>query len=149
MHSSSPQQYPCLSQHAHRTVYPSMHWAGGCLSRNGVCPGGCLPRGVSAQGGVSARGVSAQGVYVSQHVLRQTSPTVDRMTDRCKNITFTNCLWMVIINFGEMTIWPKQWPFCPHSYCNCFIFPNLRNSRVRIFLHVSLGHSESDKRAFT
>ena len=35
-------------------VYPSMHWAGGCVSQHalgrgvclgGVCPGGCLPRG--------------------------------------------------------------------------------------------------------
>ena len=40
-----------ISQHALcRGVYPSMHWAGGCLpmgvsARGGVCPGGCLPGG--------------------------------------------------------------------------------------------------------
>ena len=58
-------------------VYPSMHWAGECLSR-GVYPSmhwgrGCLPRGVSAQG-VSAGAVSAGGgvyleVPLSQHAL--------------------------------------------------------------------------------
>ena len=41
-------------------VYPSRHWAGGCLPRGclprAVCLGGCLPGGVS------------------QHALRQTSP---------------------------------------------------------------------------
>ena len=52
-------------------VYPSMHWAGGCVSQHAlgkgvcipactgqgsVCPGGCLPRGVSAQGGVCPGG---------------------------------------------------------------------------------------------
>ena len=57
---------------------------------------GVSARGVSARG-VSARGVSAQGVSagkclpgecVSQHALRQTPPSpVNRMTDRCKNIT--------------------------------------------------------------
>ena len=44
--------------------------------------GGCLPSGreVSAQGGVSARGVSAGGVA---------DPPVNRVTDRCKNITLS------------------------------------------------------------
>ena len=36
--------------------------------------------------------------------------------------------------------------FYSHCNCNCFIFPNLGNSRLRIFL--SLGHSENDKKAF-
>ena len=59
----------CVSHHAlGRGLYPSMHWAWGCLSGGclpmgvcpwGVCPGGCLLRGVSAGG--SAWGVSAQG----------------------------------------------------------------------------------------
>ena len=51
----------------------------------GVClwslPGGCLPRGMCLGGllGVSAWGMSAQGC---------THLPVNRMTDRCKNITF-------------------------------------------------------------
>ena len=49
-----------VSQHAlGRGVYPSMHWAGGCLPRR-VC--------------------------VSQHALGK-HPPLNRMTDRCKNIT--------------------------------------------------------------
>ena len=77
---------------------------GGCpggVCLGGVCPGGvCQDVGVSARGGgvcqgvgVSARGwgmsawgVSDQGGCVSQHTLRQTPP-MDRMIDRCKNIT--------------------------------------------------------------
>ena len=36
-----------------RLVYPSMHWAGGCVclgvsALRGVCPGGMCARGVSA-----------------------------------------------------------------------------------------------------
>ena len=42
---------PCT---AWRGVYPSMHWAGGCL------PGECLPRGGVCLG-VSAQGVTTQG----------------------------------------------------------------------------------------
>ena len=80
---------------------------GGCLLRGGVCSGGVsalgggvcsqggclLPGGVSALGGlcllrgVCSRGVSAPG-GVSQHALRQIPPPpVNRMTNRCKNIT--------------------------------------------------------------
>ena len=43
---------------------------------------------MSAPGGVSALGgVSAPGGMVSQHAPRQTPLPVNRMTDRCKNIT--------------------------------------------------------------
>ena len=54
-----------------------------------------VPGGVSAPGG---RGGGPGGV-VSQHALRQTpSPPVNRMTDRCKNITLaTTSLRPVII----------------------------------------------------
>ena len=48
----------------------------GCLPRSRVCPGGCLPRGCLSS-----------GECVSQHALGQTPP-VDRMANRCKNITF-------------------------------------------------------------
>ena len=48
--------------------------------------GGHLPKGgVPAQGGVPGRGVPAQGWCVPAQVL----PPVNRMTDRCKNITLT------------------------------------------------------------
>ena len=56
----------------------------------------CVPSAAVTAGGVSAQGVSAQGGVcpgdvclgcVSKHALRQTPPQVDRMTDRCKNIT--------------------------------------------------------------
>ena len=73
---------------------------GGVSLLGGVCllPGGLL-RGVSASGGWGCLlpggcplqrgpllgGVCSRGV-VSQHALRQTPP-VNRMTDRCKNIT--------------------------------------------------------------
>ena len=43
-------------------------------------------------------GVCSQGGVVSQHALRQTPPTVNRMTDRCENITSaTTSLRPVII----------------------------------------------------
>ena len=48
-------------------LYPRMQWAGVCVSQHALGRG-CLPGGVS------------------QHALGQTAP-VDRMTDRCKNIT--------------------------------------------------------------
>ena len=63
-----------------RTVHCSSRLPGvGCLSGGGiVCPGdvfrGCLPRGCLPRGCLP-RGVSAR------------HPPVDRMTDRCKNIT--------------------------------------------------------------
>ena len=46
-------------------MYPSMHWAVGCL-----------PRGVSAQG------------RFCPDACWYTHPLVNRITDRCKNITF-------------------------------------------------------------
>ena len=60
---------------------------GGVCSRGGLFPGGLIrgcvsARGVSASGGMSApRGVCAAGG------LPQTCPPVNRMTNRCKNIT--------------------------------------------------------------
>ena len=92
-----------VSQHAlgRVCVYPSMYWAGGCVSQHalgrGVCPGGCLAGGVSAVG-VSAQGVSALGCLpggclpgeCGRHPRdqRQTSPC--GQTDDRENITFAN-----------------------------------------------------------
>ena len=50
----------------------------------GAWSGGCLVRGVTAW----SRGMPAwSGGLVSQHALRQNPSPVNRMTDRCKNIT--------------------------------------------------------------
>ena len=56
-----------ISQHAlGRGMYPSMHWAGCLPGVGGVCPGGVSPGSETD------------------------TPPVNRMTDRCKNITFRN-----------------------------------------------------------
>ena len=47
------------------------------------------PKGVSASGPGGCLPLVRWG-YLSQHAVGQTSPPVNRMTDRCKNITFTN-----------------------------------------------------------
>ena len=58
----------------------------GVSDQGGVCPGGCQPReGLSAHG-VSARGVYAQRSVCLEGCLPDTHP-VNRITDRCKNIT--------------------------------------------------------------
>ena len=69
----------------------------GSAPRGVSAPGGLLPGGllwgVSAVGGDWFRGCLLLGQcllpggVVSQHVLRQTPHPVNRMTDRCKNIT--------------------------------------------------------------
>ena len=71
---------------------PAAHWP-----YAGVCfPGGCLLQGGGGLGGVCSLGADGgcllcgcllPGGLVSQHALRQTAPPVNRMTDRCKNIT--------------------------------------------------------------
>ena len=85
------------------------------LPRGGVCfpgvGGVCLwgvsapgdvsaPRRVSALGGVSApRGcLLPEGGVVSQHALRQTLPPVNRMKNRCKNITLATTSLRPVIN---------------------------------------------------
>ena len=50
----------------------------------------CICLGMSARGGVPG-GVSAQGVYPAEPEADTPSP-VNRMTDRCKNITFQQLL---------------------------------------------------------
>ena len=72
------------------------HFSGhlrGVFQREGVCPGGM----VSAQGGVCQESV---------HL-----PPVNRMTDRCKNITFPQVrLWAVIT--WSISVWWDSFP-CP------------------------------------
>ena len=62
--------------------FPGGSASGGCLLR-----GGCLlPRGVSALGeGVCSGGSAPGGVCLS--AFWDTTPPVNRMTNRCKNIT--------------------------------------------------------------
>ena len=64
--------------------------ARGVSDQGDVClwglPRGC-PRGVSVQAGCLRRGVSAQGGVSTQGCVSARHPSVDRMTDRCKNIT--------------------------------------------------------------
>ena len=78
-------------------VSPSMHCSGGLpLVPGGVCLwslGGCLPLvpwGVPASGpgGCLPLVPGDGGAHSSMHWGRH--PPVDRMTDTCKNITFTN-----------------------------------------------------------
>ena len=65
----------------------------GCVSQHALSMGACIPACTGQGGGVSAQGVSAQGgsaqgglpqciVHAGIH-----TPTVDRMTDACENIT--------------------------------------------------------------
>ena len=77
--------YLCLKIYVGQECIP-----GGCVPSatvavcpGGVCSGGCLVRGVSALGGGCP----------SMHWGRP--PPVNRMTDRCKNITFATSLRMV------------------------------------------------------
>ena len=69
---------------------------GGCLLPGaGVCSGGCLLPG----GGVSAPGgclVLGGGIPACTEADTHTPPPVNRMTDRCKNITFATSLRTVI-----------------------------------------------------
>ena len=58
----------------------------GHLFGEGVSPWGCLLGGCLSRKGVSARGMSARGVCPGRG--SATHPSVNRMADRCKNITF-------------------------------------------------------------
>ena len=63
----------------------------GCLPSRGVCPGGVSVWGAVCMG-VSAWGVSAQGGVC---LMGCTPPApVNRMTDRCKNITLPQTLFV-------------------------------------------------------
>ena len=55
--------------------------------------GGSAPGEVPGPGGMY---LVLGGGVVSQHALRQTPPPVNRITDRCKNITFATSLRTVI-----------------------------------------------------
>ena len=78
----------CLVQ---GNLLPGGVWSGGCLvwgvSARGVCSWGVSGWGLSALGGVWTRGVSAPGGYILACTEADPLPPVNRMTDRCKNIT--------------------------------------------------------------
>ena len=73
-------------------------WGGWGVCLRGVClrgvclgvsaKGRCLPRGDFCPGGVCPRGVCSGGCIPV--CTEADTPPVDRMTDRCKNITFAN-----------------------------------------------------------
>ena len=67
--------------HSSSHVYPSMHWAGGCLPRGVFAHWEDLPRVVSAQGDVCPR-VCLPGGCVSKHALGQTPPPPGEQNDR-------------------------------------------------------------------
>ena len=86
MHSSRVRTAHLLtvSQHAlHRGVSQHALHRGVSQHALGIW---CLPRGVSAQGGVCPGGMSEQGGVCPGDVW-QTPPPMNRMTNRCKNIT--------------------------------------------------------------
>ena len=69
---------------------------GWCLLRDGLLRGVC-------SGGVSGLGGSAPGGVVSQHALRQTAtPPVNRMANRCKNITLATLRPVIMLCIREM-----------------------------------------------
>ena len=69
----------------YQLVYlPVVYLPGGVPAEECTCPGG---GGVPAQGGVPAWGVYLSMGYLPGGVPTQVLPTVNRMTDRCKNIT--------------------------------------------------------------
>ena len=73
----------CQGVHLPGVYLPGVYLPGGVPARVGMylpmgyLPGGTCPWGVPAQGGVPSR----------ESVPTQVLPTVNRMTDRCKNIT--------------------------------------------------------------
>ena len=73
-----------------RAVRNSSRLLGGVCCWGVPASGGCLVRGVTCSGGCLVPGGACSG-RVSQHTLRQTPP-VNRITDRCKNITFATLL---------------------------------------------------------
>ena len=97
-----------------------------CSSRllvGGVCPGKGVSRGVTAWGGVcpGGRGCLPRGVCIPA-CTRADTHHVDRMTDRCKNITFPqHRLRTVITEPIPMTSifyqqWKRMWTCGPRTY---------------------------------
>ena len=74
MHSSSMRT-------AHLFTVASSIWEEECLPKGGVCPRGFLPRGCLP------RVVSLPGECIPACNGGDSPPPVNRMTDRCKNIT--------------------------------------------------------------
>ena len=89
----------------------------GVSTWGGVCPGGegGLPEEFLRQGCL-CRGESVWGVY-TPIACRDTPPPMNRMTDRCKNITFPQLRLRAVINRFFLT----------NSNCSVSYFlPNLR-----------------------
>ena len=89
------------------TVSPSMLCAGGVSSEGGGSPPGDLLWGVS----------SRRGIVVSQHALRQTPSPVNRMTNRCKNITFPRTSFAGG-KYEFYLVFVDTWYLIRHIMCN-------------------------------
>ena len=107
-------------------VFPSMHCSRGVVPacRGCTCPGGTWSGGVPGLEGTCSQGVyllpggctcSQGGMYLPGRYLPRYSPPVNRMTDRCKNITlpqtsfaggknlaFAGCEWDLPFHFLEI-----------------------------------------------
>ena len=94
-----------FSSRMHTVRNSSRLLRGGAWSQGGLVLGGSGPGGCLVPGGACSWGVW----YPSMHCGR---PPVNRMTDRCKNITFATSLRTVKIR-QSLIIWfhTKQCPF--------------------------------------
>ena len=89
---------------------------GGCLLPGGSAPGGSAPGGCLL-GGCMTRGVCSRGKSSASDT--PPPPPVNRMTDRCKNITLaTTSLRPVIMDVGsKYSCLPKDKEFLLLSMC--------------------------------
>ena len=102
-------------------------WSGGCVPGPGgsAWSGGvCLVRGVSGPGGV----VSDLGGGIPACTEADPLPPVNRMTDRCKNITLaTTSLRPVkisqkMLQTTDILTWLRTSFLCPRLYDACTVF---------------------------
>ena len=84
-----------------RTIRRSSRLLGGVSAPGGVCSQGqSVPEGGLLQG-VSAPGVSTQGVCIPA-CTEADNPPLNRMTDRCKSITFAKLRLRPVISLGAV-----------------------------------------------
>ena len=68
-------------------------------------------RGVACSWGVCSQGGLLLGGVVSQHALRQTTPPVNRMTDRCRSITLATTSLRPVIKKNRLGV-SKKFTMC-------------------------------------
>ena len=112
-----------VSQHAlgRGGVYPSMHWAGGCIPACHAGGGVCTGRGICTEGRCLPRGCVADTPPGPE-----ASTPLDRMTDACKNSTLPQLrLRAVIIKFILVPFFSirrerTSVTWCNHVKISCF-----------------------------